>query len=366
MTPAPAGISTQLPHRELRLTRSLGLDDLAPGPPEPHHRCAKLGRRPAATSATADRPGTPVRRRTQLGDGDLLSEMWGVERHGPDAAPVEPALSLHKPRGNQARMLLEHQHQPRGRPDRGPVQDLHRAVQRASRWPCVPVSVSLRGLRPLPLRPVLPERAARRPGHAAAQPRTGLRSGRAGGVGPRRGDALRPGDRPGAGADSPGRARAGAAQRGGARPDRRGLPRQPPRSAAAATEALATARRQTPSAAASRSTGSVSPSPLTATRSTPPPAEELPGRPRADSRRPDAPAAPAWAQGRPARGHGHLPAHHDAPGMRNTVSFSVRGSPSHLSLVATLAAVLLGTAAAAIVLTRTRRRPRPTQEPTRL
>lgn len=147
-------------------------------------------------------------------------------------------------------------------------------------------SVSLRGLRPLPLGPVLPERAARRPGHAAAQPRTGLRSGRAGGVGPRRGDALRPGDRPGAGADSPGRARAGAAQRGGARPDRRGLPRQPPRSAAAATEALATARRQTPSAAASRSTGSVSPSPLTATRSTPPPAEELPGRPRADSRRP--------------------------------------------------------------------------------
>jgi len=39
--------------------------------------------------------------------------MWGVERHGPDAAPVEPALSLNKPRGNQARMLLEHQHQRR-------------------------------------------------------------------------------------------------------------------------------------------------------------------------------------------------------------------------------------------------------------
>ena len=54
-----------------------------------------------------------------------------------------------------------------GRPGRRPIRDLHRACQRRSQRPVLPVPAPLPGLRILPHRPALPAGAARLPGPAA-------------------------------------------------------------------------------------------------------------------------------------------------------------------------------------------------------
>ena len=58
-----------------------------------------------------------------------------------------------------------------GRPGRRPIRDLHRACQRRSQRPVLPVPAPLPGLRILPHRPVLPAGAARLPGPAARRRR---------------------------------------------------------------------------------------------------------------------------------------------------------------------------------------------------
>ena len=85
-----------------------------------------------------------------------------------------------------------------GRPGGRAVRDLHRADQRQSPRPSLPVPSPVLRLHPLPQRPQLPARAARLPRPSARRPGTAPRRGpRAGGVGTQRGHPLRRGDRRG-------------------------------------------------------------------------------------------------------------------------------------------------------------------------
>ena len=89
------------------------------------------------------------------------------------------------------------------RPGRRSVRCLRRTQQRQGSRARLPLPVPLPRLRPLPHRPVLPARPARLPGQAAARPRTGHRRGRARRLGTRRGNTLRPRNRPAAQAHPP-------------------------------------------------------------------------------------------------------------------------------------------------------------------